>query len=1784
MEKVDFSATFDTVSTWTFNYENHRHGIVELPLLELCKLVAAIIETRGQGLMPPTTEDMKNSKNMMNWLMSNKQYFTISQFIAILDLNSTVTSEFMSDIHRPVVVEKDDEAVDALRAQIAELEGKVQTFTQEANQISILEAQILKLRNEQIKAPPRSKTIPQSTTLSPSHKSIMQSRLRSNSFTNLLFNENTDPNQPCSPFVSSAPNPFAPPPTVGPSAPLVDENASVSSQLAQLTKLCTFLITKEATPPAPVKPVYTRPAPKINNNPELYSMAKHGTMREYAEDVFAMWARDNGMNEQESTLFFSKAFHKQIHRSHVNHIAKNADGSPRYLTIQPLISQVIKDLHLNQESEDDLQNKFNNYKICAKISMEEEFLRCFQYRKIGWPLESEAICIAHCKRKFILKLHGNSHLHTGVAYRQFLPLWIDATSYYDVTIQLREVENQYKGSVNQQSVGSHQPTKMDCNNVACIPCHATNVSNGKPIDQFTPTDYNSHDQNTQQMNNMSSKKCKNPNCGKPFTPSRPKYICCDMDCFKAFRASPEGKSSGGPYRKRASKKFNNMEHPVPQYQQNPPEPAARSSQPPPNPAPRLSQAQQHIPGMNNINNTNQNVSTTYITPAHLFSKNCNIPFIVKNSLYDTGASPTLMTFDTMKKSGLANLFVPGRTKGTLGGDQTPMKGYRGHVDIKMAVEDSIGYITDSCSKRVLIFDLLNHDFIVGQDFMRIGTRQTSLYPTLGKVLINPTNRMTKKFNQLVNEQIRLKKSFNNVSSPSNMFSDDSTFYLNVPCTTFNNVAMERYEGLVSLFTTKFMEKAEQVGSENDEQSRVNQVNAVVDGLPPENSTKRTVFEDDSPLANVLTEGGLDGLLDPRNIKVSDTKSFETSKGKVTVGSQLSPKMTEKFKNYVENHKGNVFDSKTLGKTVQTCHPTLKDDAKPFTATPKYLPLNTFMQGEAKGLVDKMVDLGVLIECTDTANSTIFIVQKSSGKWRLICDLRKYNERLADYVVHLPSPFELINKICQFELFSYCDFPDAYFNIPMSEESIKSNPIVASVSGQQKNYKFLRMAQGLRPATAMFVNTLNEIYAPIMDFTFNYLDDSVIGSDKDEEVHFTRLIKFVDLTQNAGLKLSLSKSVFFATDLTFLNYTVSNKSWALSDNQRATINALNADNLTKQKRESIAAFVQHFNKFHTGVAHASRKIRDVSVSADSVKSVLENIKKRLISSPALSSVNFKDDLHIYTDASSFDCSGVILQKTEHGMELVSCFSRKFPPSVACKCIYEKELWTLHQVTKTFRYLFLGPHKKIFHQDNRAVLAAQKSKAPSLNCLFNTIESTFTNVTFKFTSTDKNASDCFTRIDAVNSVSPKMPQNLADKIMKIHCNAGCSSADRILLTFQTFEKNCLLKLKDIQEVLQKCTVCQDIRNHKKPRKSSPGITVAREVTCQETIFIDHKQVINKARTSAITNNHQTDFAQDNFVLSSDKQSCLTVFEPVSKLVWIFPVKTYSTDNVKIALRTWFQQHGPPKNVVSDNALSFKALGSWLESQYNSKLHCTSAYHPNSNLSERAHKEFEKVVKIYDSETQGYMFENWEDTLSRACVAMNSLRHELHKMSAYEISKNRIQNDVDPISFYPVGLEHRVNFERFAEKAEKIFKSKLKIKLPVFLKGQTVKIEFPKQLARFATITSTKDHCYKMSVQCKFGKEKPISVNKNFICLPRFSEAANSETAVNPALTSTEIATEPTTEVISPSVPLSEELFFPDPNPETAEESPFIQFPEVTVNLPQAEEVVDARTARRNRRQQT
>lgn len=455
----------------------------------------------------------------------------------------------------------------------------------------------------------------------------------------------------------------------------------------------------------------------------------------------------------------------------------------------------------------------------------------------------------------------------------------------------------------------------------------------------------------------------------------------------------------------------------------------------------------------------------------------------------------------------------------------------------------------------------------------------------------------------------------------------------------------------------------------------------------------------------------------------------------------------------------------------------------------------------------------------------------------------------------------------------------------------------------------------------------------------------------------------------------------------------------------------------------------------------------------------------------------------------------------------------------KSIYEKELWCLQQICKTFRYLFIGNHRKIFFNDNKAVLAAKKSRAPSLNCLFNYIETTFSNVQFKFVATKKNAADVFTR-RIINNITV---QGLKDKIMSIHVKTGCYPTSKILTTLKDMPEYNYITAKDIDEILSKCELCAQVQNHKLPRKAAPGITLSKEMCTTDVIYIDHKSIINTSRKQKIrSRNVNSDPSYDpnvdldnpeNKKSSKTYNSILTVVEPVSNLTWFREVEGYTSEEVKKCLREYFMSHGTPRTVVADNAPCFTSLKTWLKDDFNTELCHTSAYHPNSNLAERCHREFEKVMNLFDSENKRFNFEDWENRLAMSVCTTNSLKHSIYKVSPFEVSKNRVMCEVEPPRYFPVGMEHRLNGEKLSNKFSKVLKSRGKVILPVFVRGQIVKVAFKDEPIRYGKVKSTRDMPHKTAVRVSFNNKKAIGVNKNSICLPRSGVPAGAQPIAEP-----------------------------------------------------------------------
>ena len=119
------------------------------------------------------------------------------------------------------------------------------------------------------------------------------------------------------------------------------------------------------------------------------------------------------------------------------------------------------------------------------------------------------------------------------------------------------------------------------------------------------------------------------------------------------------------------------------------------------------------------------------------------------------------------------------------------------------------------------------------------------------------------------------------------------------------------------------------------------------------------------------------------------------------------------------------------------------------------------------------------------------------------------------------------------------------------------------------------------------------------------------------------------------------------------------------------------------------------------------------------------------------------------------------------------------------------------------------------------------------------------------------------------------------------------------------------------------------------------------------------------------------------------------------------------------------------------------------------------------------------------------------------MNSLRHSTYGLSPYEISKNRVICDIEPLRFHPTPFEYQLRSNRFIKKADKNLNSKLKRLLPAYKRHTVVKVNIPGEAVKFGTVTAYKDNANESAVKMKFpnpdgGFFPAIGINKDWICI--------------------------------------------------------------------------------------
>ena len=114
---------------------------------------------------------------------------------------------------------------------------------------------------------------------------------------------------------------------------------------------------------------------------------------------------------------------------------------------------------------------------------------------------------------------------------------------------------------------------------------------------------------------------------------------------------------------------------------------------------------------------------------------------------------------------------------------------------------------------------------------------------------------------------------------------------------------------------------------------------------------------------------------------------------------------------------------------------LRDDVKPYRlCAPRPIPVG--LREQAKGELDKMVDLGVIqpVEIATEWCSGLTIAPKPNGNIRMCVDLTMLNKGVSRELYPLPRVSDMLSQLSKGKLFSKIDANSGFWQVTLDPES------------------------------------------------------------------------------------------------------------------------------------------------------------------------------------------------------------------------------------------------------------------------------------------------------------------------------------------------------------------------------------------------------------------------------------------------------------------------------------------------------------------------------------------------------------------------------------------------------------------------------------------------------------------------------------------------------------------------------------------------------------------------------
>ena len=650
---------------------------------------------------------------------------------------------------------------------------------------------------------------------------------------------------------------------------------------------------------------------------------------------------------------------------------------------------------------------------------------------------------------------------------------------------------------------------------------------------------------------------------------------------------------------------------------------------------------------------------------------------------------------------------------------------------------------------------------------------------------------------------------------------------------------------------------------------------------------------------------------------------------------------------------------------------------------------------AKAEFKKMAEMGIIRRSNSCWSSPLHLVDKPDGSKRPCGDYKWLNDITTPDRYPVPHIHDFSSGLAGKFVFSKVDLKRGYHQIPVAEEDVPKTAIVTPFG----LFEFLRVPFGLKNAAQAFQRMMDSVLAGL-DCVFVYLDDILVASPSKKQ-HLKDLETLFALLAEHGLIINPEKCEFGVETIDFLGHRISsNGSVPLPAKVEAIAQFPRPVNARK-----LHEFVGMVNFYHRFLRNAATTMRPLYQSlsgkpapsqpvnwTDEMVASFEASKAALANATMLVHPRLDAPLSLVTDASDVGLGAVLQQHVAGRTEPIAFFSRQLRKPELKYSTYDRELLAIYLAVRHFRYFLEGRPFTAFtdHKPLASAMAKVSDQWSGRQQRQLSYISEYTTDIQHVSGEDNPVADALSRA----SVSA-LHEGIDFKAMAREQQGDPEmQAYRTAITDLKFQDvpvddSGLTLLCDVSTGRQRPVVPQAWRrrvfdtvhglSHPAIRTTCKLVTskfvwhgIAKQVKEWAKTCLDCQRAKVQRHTRAPLSpiavpNKRFDHVHIDLVgplpPSQGFTHLLTVVDRFTRWPEAIPLSDTGTKACARAfLNHWVARFGLPGDISSDRGAQFTSqLWADIAELYGTKLHLTTAYHPQANgLVERFHRHFKSALR--------------------------------------------------------------------------------------------------------------------------------------------------------------------------------------------------------------------------------